>query len=290
LYPSATSGQAFYNARYYDSALGRFIQADTIVPSPANPQSLNRYSYAVGNPLRYIDPSGHAYCPPEAGGRCIDDLPAPRPPSSNPNPYIDLQPETNTGHGEIIDFLVEPLLALDWPRFEIKAWEDSRYLVYISCWSYDFEIEFGQSLSGRLGHGRTWLLKNELYRRYSSDGQSWIAVGPNEIAYSPSMLPLPSRMTRRGASVSGEARGVAAVKFQSGVVQASSTIEWTSIYQIPGIQTRETKYIRVASNTYYRRYAATAVDVAGIVVVGKVLAPVVIGGGAAQPVLKPLFR
>ncbi|MBN2392409.1 MAG: DUF11 domain-containing protein [Anaerolineae bacterium] len=48
-----------YNARYYDPALGRFIQADTIVPNPANPQSLNRYSYVLNSPLRYTDPSGH---------------------------------------------------------------------------------------------------------------------------------------------------------------------------------------------------------------------------------------
>jgi len=31
------------------------------VPSPGNPQSLNRYAYVVNNPLRYHDPSGH--CP-----------------------------------------------------------------------------------------------------------------------------------------------------------------------------------------------------------------------------------
>ncbi len=48
-----------YVARQYDPALGRFLQADTIVPDPANPQSLNRYSYTLGNPLRYTDPSGH---------------------------------------------------------------------------------------------------------------------------------------------------------------------------------------------------------------------------------------
>jgi len=29
------------------------------VPSPANPQSLNRYAYTLNNPLRYTDPSGH---------------------------------------------------------------------------------------------------------------------------------------------------------------------------------------------------------------------------------------
>jgi RHS repeat-associated protein len=48
-----------YGARWYHPALARFIQADTMVPDPANPQSLNRYSYVLNNPLRYTDPSGH---------------------------------------------------------------------------------------------------------------------------------------------------------------------------------------------------------------------------------------
>ena len=39
---SVAGGLYFYNARYYDPALGRFAQADTIVPQPGNPQSLNR--------------------------------------------------------------------------------------------------------------------------------------------------------------------------------------------------------------------------------------------------------
>lgn len=55
----STIGLYFYNARWYDAALGRFVQADTIVPEPGNPQSLNRYSYTLNNPVRYTDPSGH---------------------------------------------------------------------------------------------------------------------------------------------------------------------------------------------------------------------------------------
>jgi len=45
----------------YSPKLGRFLSADTIVPGAANPQAWNRYSYVLGNPLKYIDPTGH-YC------------------------------------------------------------------------------------------------------------------------------------------------------------------------------------------------------------------------------------
>jgi len=46
-------------ARFYDSALGRWISADTLVPDPGSPQSLNRYSYVYNSPLGFIDSSGH---------------------------------------------------------------------------------------------------------------------------------------------------------------------------------------------------------------------------------------
>jgi len=54
-----------YNARFYSPKLGRFLSPDTIVPGAANPQAYNRYSYVLGNPLKYTDPSGHepgSYC------------------------------------------------------------------------------------------------------------------------------------------------------------------------------------------------------------------------------------
>jgi RHS repeat-associated protein len=54
----ATLGLYDYGARWYDPPLARFVQADTIVPQPGNPGSLNRYSYTRNNPLRYTDPTG----------------------------------------------------------------------------------------------------------------------------------------------------------------------------------------------------------------------------------------
>ena len=52
-------GLYYYGARYYDPVAGRFISADVIVQAPGRPQNLNRYSYAVNNPLRYVDPTGN---------------------------------------------------------------------------------------------------------------------------------------------------------------------------------------------------------------------------------------
>ncbi|MDZ7414243.1 MAG: RHS repeat-associated core domain-containing protein, partial [candidate division KSB1 bacterium] len=65
----STIGLYFYNARWYDPVLGRFVQPDPLVPEPGNPQALNRYAYVLNNPIRYTDPSGHCpWCIPVALG------------------------------------------------------------------------------------------------------------------------------------------------------------------------------------------------------------------------------
>ena len=55
------SGLYYYGARYYDPVIGRFISPDSVVQSPGDPQTLNRYSYCRNNPLLYTDPSGHFF-------------------------------------------------------------------------------------------------------------------------------------------------------------------------------------------------------------------------------------
>jgi RHS repeat-associated protein len=67
------TGLYYYGARYYDPLIGRFISPDTIIPNPANPQSFNRYSYCLNNPLRYVDPSGNVV---EIAGVDITDIDA----------------------------------------------------------------------------------------------------------------------------------------------------------------------------------------------------------------------
>jgi RHS repeat-associated protein len=53
------TGLYYYNARYYDPVLARFTQPDDVIQDISNPQTYNRYSYCVNNPLRFTDPSGH---------------------------------------------------------------------------------------------------------------------------------------------------------------------------------------------------------------------------------------
>jgi RHS repeat-associated protein len=54
-----STGLYYYNARYYDAMIGRFISPDKVVQSATCPQCLNRYSYCFNNPLKYSDPSGN---------------------------------------------------------------------------------------------------------------------------------------------------------------------------------------------------------------------------------------
>ncbi len=70
-------GLIYMNARYYLPGVGRFASADTIVPNAANPQSYNRYSYVLNNPISRYDPSGHFCYDAESNefsdGDCFSD-------------------------------------------------------------------------------------------------------------------------------------------------------------------------------------------------------------------------
>ena len=55
----ADDGLLFLHARYYDPAIGRFVSADTASPLESG-VGVNRYAYAMNDPVGLIDPTGHA--------------------------------------------------------------------------------------------------------------------------------------------------------------------------------------------------------------------------------------
>lgn len=81
-----------------DPVVGRFTQADTLIPDPGNPLSLDRYAYVYNNPVKYIDPTGHwmSTNPTIRGasgywvGGLIDPLPQPPTPPRPPVPWTNI--------------------------------------------------------------------------------------------------------------------------------------------------------------------------------------------------------
>jgi hypothetical protein len=75
--------------RVQDAIIGRFLSADSTIPDPADPESYNRYSYTVNNPLTYTDPSGFAPCSIGVVAGCdAPDLPPITIPGQNEDPII----------------------------------------------------------------------------------------------------------------------------------------------------------------------------------------------------------
>jgi RHS repeat-associated protein len=61
----SASGLDYADQRFYSSTLGRFLTPDLFGGSEAglNPQSWNRYSYSLNDPVNYFDPTGkNAVC------------------------------------------------------------------------------------------------------------------------------------------------------------------------------------------------------------------------------------
>jgi RHS repeat-associated protein len=89
---SALGGIYWFQSRWFDPTLGRFMSPDTIVPTGTQgTQAWDRYAFVNNNPVRYTDPTGHRTCE-EDGYNCEgDDYVSPTP---TPTPTATATPST----------------------------------------------------------------------------------------------------------------------------------------------------------------------------------------------------
>ncbi len=145
-----------YGARWYDNRRGRFIQPDTIVPEPGNPQSLNRYAYTLNNPVRYTDPTGQAEC---ASEDCV----------------VRVHPKTKQPIG----------MRQKWGIFMAGSWEaEKAWMVYEGVRSISERV--GNHLGGDALTGDSWIQKNlggTVFQRWPNDAPFSYDDGVNRLYF-----------------------------------------------------------------------------------------------------------
>ncbi|MBK8148989.1 MAG: RHS repeat-associated core domain-containing protein [Acidobacteria bacterium] len=85
------SGLEYAQARYYNTAHGRFTSVDPLTASATirDPQSFNRYSYVLNSPYKFTDPLGLAAG--TSGSFCAQWC-------QNSGPQVDGSSTSGTGH------------------------------------------------------------------------------------------------------------------------------------------------------------------------------------------------
>ena len=63
------TGLYYLNARFYNPVDGRFLTQDPYRGSNDQPDTWHLYGYCIGNPINFIDPTGHRLVIPAAGSR-----------------------------------------------------------------------------------------------------------------------------------------------------------------------------------------------------------------------------
>ncbi len=69
----ADTGLTYMQQRYYDPVAGRFLSTDPVLTDQNTGASFNRYTYALNNPYKYIDPDGRQSWPinPNKDGKIV---------------------------------------------------------------------------------------------------------------------------------------------------------------------------------------------------------------------------
>ncbi len=159
------SGLMYYNARYYDSNIGRFITPDTIVFDPGQSQTSNRYMYVVGNPIALNDATGNS---PESQLYLYAETMM-----ANWSKWSEQESQKSLG----VQFCKSIINSFT----GIFSWIEGGYKGFLSGWITNLINYPGFSLSYSYNAG--WGVTGGLYGRYYciswGNGFHWQEKGPN---------------------------------------------------------------------------------------------------------------
>ncbi len=155
----------YYNARYYDSSIGRFITPDTIIPDPGQSQTFNRYMYVVGNPIALNDATGNS---PESQLYLYAETMM-----SNWSKWSEQESQKSLG----VQFGKSVINSFT----GIFSWIDGGYKGFLSTWITNFinYPGFNMSYTYTQGWGVTGGLFGRFYCISWGNGFHWQEKGPN---------------------------------------------------------------------------------------------------------------
>ena len=99
------------------------VSPDSIVPSPTNPQSFNRYTYSLNNPVNLVDPTGHRTCTADEAAKDFETC---------NQKIVDFFPQPvddsiNNGNGILYYYETPLALYLGTSSFEDPYWTAVQY-------------------------------------------------------------------------------------------------------------------------------------------------------------------
>lgn len=177
-------GLLFYNARWVDPSLGRFAQADTVVPGGV--QGYDRYAYVNNSPINYTDPTGHKPCE-EWEGVCLSedqmtDIWNSQTGNNNDEGGDDNggdndEQDDPTGH----DYTVTDPVCLDWSWINCTEAEVANYTTqfqYPGQWPWNPVSDLG---SHNVWPAEFWGIPNPLfcYTGMCDSGAIWVDIDNN---------------------------------------------------------------------------------------------------------------
>jgi RHS repeat-associated protein len=240
------AGLLYLRARWYAPYLNQFVSPDPIVPDYRNPQSINRYVYALGNPINLVDPSGFSATGCGAETRNLTDwLVREMYHQSNSWPIqeglagMGIAPFNEWGNALLgqawsaSDVWLRPLASeiLGYPGLDLSPQQQAELdaIKKTAAIGVVLRVAAGVWWTGMVKDGARWDFKDAIKRKPGGPGESIMLCGTDECGWFD--YSMPGNMLY---AYVGRAAGFSEFEIRAGAIYAQQTgpenIPWLNTY------------------------------------------------------------